>query len=180
MQRTVTFLLLLLVVHKPFCSAAPIITAFGGHCGPAKTSLARDNTLALGVHASLLGGLPGFVLRPYLDFWQLQFDKKSNEHWHWRLFAVGLSALKPINLNNSKAVPYVGGGLAVHLNDWTISDVHSASGSHAYEIDLSLHAIAGLELPLKAHLNGFIEFKYALAGVSDYFALWLGMRYNLT
>lgn len=179
MQSTVKIFLMFLAVSMPLFSAFPGITAMGGHFGSVKTSLTRDNSLSVGLNASIDNLKPKLILRPYLDFWRQQFDKNESEQHNWMLFALGLSAVKPFNLNNSKAVPYVGGGLGMHLNKSSISSANSPTRSDEYEFDLSLHAVVGLDLPLNTRLNGFIELKYALAGVADYFGGWLGIKYNL-
>ena len=173
--------LLYLLVHTTNPQADTIrLSAVGVRLGPAHPSIYYENAFSIGLNADIVNVAPGRRLCPYVDFWRAGFVKKSTEHWNWRLFAVGLSALLPIHLNNSKAKPYIGGGAGLNFNTWTIDDMsRQTPSSNTFDMDLSLHAVAGLELPLAARLNGYLEFKYALAGVANYFGFWFGVKFKV-
>lgn len=149
----------------------------GVRIGMARPSIAQENTLAVGLDLRMHNG-SSLMLQPYLDYWTSRHKSNNDESWEWQLFSLGLSALKPFNLNNSRAVPYVGGGFGLNYNASHMDD--STSSTSINEVDLSLNAVAGLELPLSSRLSSSVELKYVLAGVTDYFGFWIGLKYNLT
>ncbi|MBN1560227.1 hypothetical protein JW998_08250 [candidate division KSB1 bacterium] len=169
------FIILGALFMMPALSAGPL--ALSARVGAVRPSVDIKNTLAVGLNAHLQSGPTTLVVSPYVDYWAMRFNKDRSEEWQWRLYAAGISALKPFRLHNSATVPYIGAGTALHVNVRRVTQ-EAMSSTTENEIDLALIALAGVELPLSPTLNGFVEFKYAMAGECDYYGLYCGVKFK--
>lgn len=156
------------------------ISSIGLRLGQVMPSVTNEGVLSVGIYSTLENNSSEFMFRPFFDYWAAAYDK-GDDNWNRQLFALGFSALKPFNLTNSKAVPFVGGGLGLTYNSWHIKFPHEPEhpSSKDFEFDLALNILGGIEVPFTSSLNGSLELKYTLAGVADYFGFWIGLSYQL-
>ncbi|MBN1464198.1 hypothetical protein JXA02_00455 [candidate division KSB1 bacterium] len=153
------------------------LAGLAGRIGLVHSPMAEENIYAFGLNAHLQGAAK-VVYRPYFDYWATRIDGVSEQEQRWRLFASGVSALWPFGLHNSSAVPYAGAGVGLQVNDRSKTAEGSRSSADR-EVDLALTALAGLQLPIRSQFDGFVEFRYAIAGLSDYYGLYLGLMLKL-
>ena len=164
---------------SPLFSSAVKLSAVGGKVGPVLSSIDKENTLSIGLSMDFHNVLPNIIVSPYFEFWSADFKKDQIENWDWQVYALGISAIGLFNLNNSKAIPYVGGGVGFNFNSWSVTFTDNRSPKpRDYEFDLAIHALSGIELPLSAKVNSYLELKFVLAGVTDYFGFWFGLKYK--
>lgn len=163
----------------PIVSFAGVrLSSVGLQVGQVLPSVTNLRATSIGAHCFVQQDDSDLLFQPFFDYWAVSYDKNST-HWNRRLFAVGMSALKPFNLNNSKAVPFMGGGLGVTLLSWqTKSDHDPEQPSKDFEFDLALNVVGGITVPVTSALHGLIQLKYTLAGVVDYFGFWAGLSYH--
>ncbi len=175
-------LFVFLLICQASTYAGVQFSSVGLRVGQARPNIHNRNTNAFGVQTNIKMAGTELLLAPFFDYWSMSYKKNTSENWNWKLFTLGLSALKPFNLNNSRAVPYIGGGLGFIINAWQVSDATDPAlpKDKDSEFDLALNVTAGVAVPFNSQLNGLIELKYTLAGIADYFGFWIGLSYQLT
>ncbi len=178
MKNTSSCLFALFLLLPIISPAGVRLSSAGLYVGQVVPSVTNQRATSIGVHCYLQQEKGDLFFQPYFDYWAVSYDKNSTT-WNRQLFAVGVSALKPFNLNNSKAVPFVGGGLGLTLNSWQTKSSHNPEkSSKDFEFDLALNAVGGVTVPVTATLQGLVQLKYTLAGMADYFGFWIGLSYH--
>ncbi len=176
-----SFNLVVLFFSWPTLLLSSVQLSSGGvRAGQVMPSVTNQSAMSVGLQCDLVTTGSDLIFQPFFDYWGVSYEKNLEKR-NRQLFAIGLSALKPFNLNNSKAVPFVGGGLGMTFNSWRFKSPHDPETPSAtdHEFDLALHVVGGITVPVTSTWSGLIQLKYSLAGLADYFGFWIGVSYHV-
>jgi opacity protein-like surface antigen len=190
MNRMFFVVLVAILAGLMFVSAASAKIGFmsiGGRVGYVKPEDPIDGTFGIGVVADLGTIVPALGLEGSVDYWSKSYDvgfMGFDESWTWSDIMIGATAKYMIPTQGS-VMPYVGGGLALHMFKWDwecnydemygeyYDDVCDGSDT---ETDIGFHAVGGIETKLSPNLRGGIEGRYAIAD-PDHFGIFGKLTY---
>jgi len=189
MKRTFFVVLVAALAGLMFASAASAKIGFmgiGGRVGYLKPEDPIDGTFGLGVVADLGTIIPALGLEASVDYWSKSYDISVfdfDEEWTWSDIMIGATAKYMIPTQGS-VMPYVGGGLALHMFkwEWTCQSYDFWGEDLITEncddtsTDIGFHAVGGIDMELSPNLRGGIEGRYAIAD-PDHFGIFGKLTY---
>ena len=189
MKRTFFVILVATLAGLMFVSAASAKIGFmgiGGRVGYLKPEDPIDGTFGVGVMVDLGTIVPALGLEAGVDYWSKTYDygyMGADAEWTYSDIMIGATAKYMIPTQGS-VMPYVGGGLAVHMFKWEWTcDYYDYWGEDLIEetcddsqTDIGFHAVGGVDMALSPNLRGGIEGRYAIAD-PDHFGIFGKITY---
>jgi len=189
MKRTFFVMIVAVLAGLLFVSAASAKIGFmsiGGRVGYVKPEDPIDGTFGVGVVADLGTIVEAVGLEAGVDYWSKSYDSSfmgSDAEWTYSDLMIGVTAKYMIPTQGS-VMPYVGGGLALHMFSWEYTcDYYDFWGEDLIEetcddseTDIGFHAVGGIKTALSPNLHGGIEARYAIAD-PDHFGIFAIISY---
>jgi len=159
----------------------------GGRVGYIKPEDPIDGTFGIGVVANLGTIIPALQLEGSVDYWSKTYDygyMGFDAEWTWSDIMIAATA-KYMIPTQGNIMPYVGGGLALHMFSWEwtcdyddmYGDMLDESCDDS-ETDIGFHAVGGVNTKLSSNLMGGVEARYAIAD-PDHFGIFGVITYML-
>jgi len=190
MKRTVLVMTVMVLAGLLFVNAASAKIGFmgiGGRVGYVKPEDPIDGTFGVGVVADLGTIVPALGLEAAVDYWSKSYDDSfmgSDAEWTYNDIIISATAKYMIPTQGS-VMPYVGGGLAVHMFSWEWTCSYSYNGyfdelveetCDDSKTEFGFHAVGGIKTALSPNLHGGIEGRYAITEV-DHFGIFALITY---
>jgi hypothetical protein len=129
---------------------------------------------AFGIGGSVeLGRIsPSFRTEGNIELWH---KSRSIYNWSYTDFCIDTTSKYDITLSQNQMVPFVGGGLGIHILRWGYGESNPVVQSNI-STDLAIHIVGGMEYKFSDGKTGFVEAKLS-AGGWDYTGLFVGMKF---
>ncbi len=179
MKRTQVCLVFILLIFpcSIIYSQSYSVSSMGAKLGTVMPKLSTQNLFSIGIQTRVTPENPNWRLSPFFEY-AVGDASTHQQTTHYQIFSLGASAVSLFELTYSKVSPYIGGGAGISFVHTECED-NSEPNSSIREFDLTLNAVAGLELQMRSNTIGFVEIKYVVAGETDYLGVWIGVMLSL-